>query len=81
MENENFIKFIENELDRTLENSNGIALSLMIVTDKLKEIGLYKDKEKESIEYIRAKSIGIYDYCQELCRKINNFKKENKENE
>lgn len=76
---ENFEKFIENKLDETLEKSNGIALSLLIVSEKLKEIGLYDSEEKESIEYIRAKSMGVYSFCQYLCKEINKFKKE-KEN-
>lgn len=77
---ENFEKFIENKLDETLEKSNGIALSLLIVSDKLKEIGLYDDKEKESIENIRAKSMGVYSFCQHLCKEINKFKKEKEGN-
>lgn len=81
MKNEELEDYLERYLDRTLEKTNGIALELMVVSDNLKSLGLYGDKEKENIEQIRAKTIGVYEFCQDLCKKVNKFKKENKKDE
>ena len=73
---EDKIKQIKDLIDCQLESTNGIALSLLIQQDKLKEIGMLDDKTNADIETIRNKLMGAYTCCQYLYKEIREIEKQ-----
>lgn len=71
-------KEIKQLLDNIMNNTNGIALSLLIEKDHLKEVGLLDTETDQHIETIRARCMGAYDCCQNIWKELFVNKKEEK---
>lgn len=62
-----------------LEETNGIALSLLIEEEKIRNIGMLDEEIEKNMEATRHKLMGAYSCCQYIMKEFKKIDKENKE--
>ena len=61
------------DIDKILDKTNGIALSLLLVEEDLEKIGMLDNETKNNIEKIRNRLMGAYNISQYFNKNIRNL--------
>ena len=68
--NRNEIQEIKSIIDKLLDKTNGINLSLYLEKENLEKIGLLDEETEKSIDNIRSSLTGAYKCCQFIYKEI-----------
>ena len=61
------------DIDKILDKTNGIALSLLLAEEDLEKIGMLDDETKNDLEKVRNRLMGAYSISQYLSKNIRNL--------